>query len=643
MSKAIKTIINASFLALLSMPMIAHAKLSLSNPGANWVDSAMAPIAGDVYITPTYWATCWKNVTGKEFIGGAMKDMISIRITHNMKYHVPIMEQDMSNANDQIISANSNTQALIQALTSSYQSLAEGKASSKKALLTKKLSYVKHLSEAGFNDKNYGLFYDKNGYDGVIDKNTQSYSYYKNLCNRNKMFSAVNSPERKNRSNLIVNNTNNDKLTQVQTSSGAALAQAVVDTHYDKWCTESEYQNGICSTMPQEKKLESADFSAVNFLTPSGDESTNSVGIGGSNILVQGSTLSSGDQVANSQANDATLASLNNESTANSCKANPECAKLAEAVYYESRSESTAGQIAVAQVIMNRTKSKSFPNTITGVVDQSGTSKKSGKKVYQFSYHGDSDVGNYKDKAAYQKALAVASGTMNGSYSDQVGGAVNYLNPTIATDMSWSGDLGNNAVKIGNHVFGIAGSGQTVVNGEPVQYAYKNTVASEMFFTNSTYKPEEENAAVDYINNIVYSAGITPPSLAERKDSRKTEFVKTYDSSAASLNLAYYSLLNAVNKRRPITDASSEIQMSEIDVERYILANFKNPDNMTSILAGKEKSIDLALFSVMALRNKIELDKYLQNERIIGLLSAIVSRNANSADEIQYTRLLNKQ
>lgn len=164
-----------------------------------------------------------------------------------------------------------------------------------------------------------------------------------------------------------------------------------------------------------------------------------------------------------------------------------------------------------------------------------------------------------------------------------------------------------------------------------------------MFFTNSTYKPEEENAAVDYINNIVYSAGITPPSLAERKDSRKTEFVKTYDSSAASLNLAYYSLLNAVNKRRPITDASSEIQMSEIDVERYILANFKNPDNMTSILAGKEKSIDLALFSVMALRNKIELDKYLQNERIIGLLSAIVSRNANSADEIQYTRLLNKQ
>lgn len=45
----------------------------------------------------------------------------------------------------------------------------------------------------------------------------------------------------------------------------------------------------------------------------------------------------------------------------------------------------------------------------------------------------------------------------------------------------------------------------------------------------------------------------------------------------------------------------------------------------------------------MALRNKLELDKYLQNERIIGLLSAIVSRNANSAEEVIYANSLSKQ
>jgi hypothetical protein len=635
MSKAIKLILSASMMGALLLPSIANAKLSLSNPGANWVDSAMAPIAGDVYITPTYWATCWKNVTGTEFIGSALKDMISIRITHNMQYHVPIMEQDLSNTNDQIVSASSNTQLLVQALGTAYQSLAEGKASSQKALLTKKLAYVKHLSEAGFNDKNYGMFADKNGYDGVINKDTQSYSYYKNLCNRNKMYSAITSPDRKNLSNLTVNNTNNDKLRKVQESSGAALSQNVIDKHYGSWCSSTEQQNGICETTPTDDNLQNADFSAVNFLNPIGDETTNSVGIGGSSILVQGSSLSSADQIANSTANDATLAGLNNSNTAASCKANAECAKLAEAIYYEARGESTAGQIAVAQVIVNRSKSGKYPNSITGVVNQKS----------QFSYINDKNVkvGTYSDSAAYNKALAVASGSLNGSYADQVGGATNYLNPVAATDHSWEGNLGENAVKIGNHVFGIAGSGQTVVNGEPTQYEYKNTVASEMFYTNSTYKPEEENAAFDYINNVVYAAGANPPTLAERKDPRKAEFVKSYDSSAASLNLAYYSLLNSVNKRRPITEASSQIQMSEIDVERYIIANFKNPDNMTSILAGKEKSIDIALFSVMALRNKLELDKYMQNERIIGLLSAIVSRNANSAEEVQYARSLNQQ
>lgn len=643
MSKIKNKIIAFPLLVAILCPSLANAKLSMTDPGPS---SVAATIMGDVYFTPTYWATCWKNVTGTEFIGSAMQDMTSIRITHNMKYHVPVMEQDLSNTNDQIISSNKNAQLLIQALGDAYQSLAEGKTSSKKALLMKKLAYVKHLNETGFNEKNYGMFYDKNGYNGVIDKNTQSYSYYKNLCNRNKMYSAITNPQKKNRANLIVNNTNNDKLSQVQTSSGAALSQAVIDTHYENWCSATEKDNGICETIPQDEKLQNADFSSINFLNPEGDESSNSVAIGGSNILVQGSTLPPAEQTANATENDAKVVELNNAQTASACKANPECAKLAEALYYEARGESTAGQIAVAQVIINRAdpSKKGFPNTITGVITQKS----------QFSYLKEANVGVYNDAAAYQKSLAIAYGSMNGSYGDQVGGAVNYLNPKHAKDLSWSGNLGSNAVRIGNHVFGIAGSGQTVINGEPTGTSstynpssapveYKNTVASEMFYTNSTYKPEEENAAFDYINNIVYASGVNPPSLAERKDSRKAEFVKAFDSNAASLNLAYYSLLNAVNKRRPVTDASSQIQMSELDVERYIVANFKNPDNMTSILAGKEKSIDVALFSVMALRNKIELDKYIQNERIIGLLSAIVSRNASSPEEMQYSKMLNKQ
>jgi len=43
---------------------------------------------------------------------------------------------------------------------------------------------------------------------------------------------------------------------------------------------------------------------------------------------------------------------------------------LSEAVYYEARSESSSGQLAVADVVKNRVASKHYPNTICGVVYQ---------------------------------------------------------------------------------------------------------------------------------------------------------------------------------------------------------------------------------------------------------------------------------
>jgi spore germination cell wall hydrolase CwlJ-like protein len=45
---------------------------------------------------------------------------------------------------------------------------------------------------------------------------------------------------------------------------------------------------------------------------------------------------------------------------------------LATAIYYESKSEPLAGQLAVAKVIINRTRSGRFPSTICGVVKQRG-------------------------------------------------------------------------------------------------------------------------------------------------------------------------------------------------------------------------------------------------------------------------------
>lgn len=45
---------------------------------------------------------------------------------------------------------------------------------------------------------------------------------------------------------------------------------------------------------------------------------------------------------------------------------------LSEVIYQESRGESYTGKLAVAQTVLNRTKHKSFPNTICKVVFQKG-------------------------------------------------------------------------------------------------------------------------------------------------------------------------------------------------------------------------------------------------------------------------------
>ena len=45
---------------------------------------------------------------------------------------------------------------------------------------------------------------------------------------------------------------------------------------------------------------------------------------------------------------------------------------LAEAIYFEARGESIKGQFAVAEVILNRVDSRSFPDTVCGVITQGG-------------------------------------------------------------------------------------------------------------------------------------------------------------------------------------------------------------------------------------------------------------------------------
>ncbi|MGN6269476.1 MAG: cell wall hydrolase [Sphingomonas sp.] len=72
---------------------------------------------------------------------------------------------------------------------------------------------------------------------------------------------------------------------------------------------------------------------------------------------------------------------------------------LAGAIYFESKGEPLSGQLAVADVIINRTKSGRFPDTICGVVTQPG----------QFSFVRGGEIPHIDlGRKAYRTALAVA-------------------------------------------------------------------------------------------------------------------------------------------------------------------------------------------------------------------------------------------
>jgi len=78
---------------------------------------------------------------------------------------------------------------------------------------------------------------------------------------------------------------------------------------------------------------------------------------------------------------------------------------LAQALYHKARGESVAGQIAVAQVIVNRVKSRAYPDTVCGVIYQNSHRR----NACQFSFACDGVSDRPRERAAYAKAEQIAS------------------------------------------------------------------------------------------------------------------------------------------------------------------------------------------------------------------------------------------
>jgi spore germination cell wall hydrolase CwlJ-like protein len=120
---------------------------------------------------------------------------------------------------------------------------------------------------------------------------------------------------------------------------------------------------------------------------------------------------------------------------------------LAEAIYFESRSEPEDGQAAVAQVVLNRVRSGIFPANICGVVYQD----RNRPFACQFSFACEGKSLRVEEPGPWAVAVRIAQDVASGaSYNPQVADAVNYHANYVMP--YWAHTL-QRVDRIGHHIF----------------------------------------------------------------------------------------------------------------------------------------------------------------------------------------------
>jgi N-acetylmuramoyl-L-alanine amidase len=111
---------------------------------------------------------------------------------------------------------------------------------------------------------------------------------------------------------------------------------------------------------------------------------------------------------------------------------------LAKAVYFESKGEPLSGQLAVAEVILNRAKSGRFASSLCGVV----------KQPSQFSFVRGGGFPRVVNQAMWQQAVGVAHVAMNGLWEGPAKGALFFHATRVSPN--WGK---KRVATVGNHIF----------------------------------------------------------------------------------------------------------------------------------------------------------------------------------------------
>ena len=134
---------------------------------------------------------------------------------------------------------------------------------------------------------------------------------------------------------------------------------------------------------------------------------------------------------------------------------------LTQAVYYEARGESQAGQQAVAQVVLNRVRHPAFPKSVCGVVFQHAGGG------CQFSFACDGSTSKHVEGGAWNRARKVAAAALDGHVIETIGNATHFHVASLGK--VWASGM-MQVAQIGSHVFfrfGGAAGAPKMFHAEP--------------------------------------------------------------------------------------------------------------------------------------------------------------------------------
>ncbi len=199
---------------------------------------------------------------------------------------------------------------------------------------------------------------------------------------------------------------------------------------------------------------------------------------------------------------------------------------LAQAVYYEARGETPAGQAAVAQVVLNRVRHPAFPKSVCAVVFQGAHGS-----GCQFSFACDGAAHHPLESLAWRRAEKVAAKALDGEVMTEVGNATHFHVNGLSA--GWGSNL-LKVAQIGSHVFyrfgGRAGSAG-MFHGDVQPSAPKAVEVKPVFASLAPSLPTAAQAGqafaagaavVERAANAVEKAAKAAVSPAEAKPSAPT-------------------------------------------------------------------------------------------------------------------------